>query len=254
MAENKKSFVLYADIIHTVKKLPDEKAGVLLKTILSYVNDENPSVDDFVVDLVFEPIKQQLKRDLIAWRSEQKKRSDSGKLGGIKSGESRRKKRNEAKGSTPSKNEAKGSNPSKNEANEGDNVNVTVNVTDSVSKDSNNLKVPTETNNLKVAELQKTAAKKFNEKGDMTEDAIFFQSSRFATKYHNQPDRDIGATLEIYYKKLQPHEKEFIQQKNSYYGKNGTISPYSKSQGTELLFERLERSNEKTSSDSKKNN
>ena len=56
MAENKKSFVLYADLIHTVKKMPKEKAGELFLTILSYVNDEQPVVDDMLVDLVFEPI------------------------------------------------------------------------------------------------------------------------------------------------------------------------------------------------------
>lgn len=60
MAENKKSFVLYADLIHTVKKMPKEKAGELFLTILSYVNDEQPVVDDMLVDLVFEPIKRQL--------------------------------------------------------------------------------------------------------------------------------------------------------------------------------------------------
>jgi len=82
MAENKKSFVLYADLLHTVQKLPDEKAGVLLKTILEYVNDLNPKVDDILVDLVFEPIKQQLKRDLKKYDSFREKQSLNGKLGG----------------------------------------------------------------------------------------------------------------------------------------------------------------------------
>lgn len=64
MAKDKKSFLLYCDIIHTVKKLSDEQAGILLKHILLYVNDENPTIDNLVIELVFEPIKQQLKRDL----------------------------------------------------------------------------------------------------------------------------------------------------------------------------------------------
>lgn len=64
MAKDKKSFLLYCDLIHTVKKLSDEQAGKLLKHILSYVNDENPVANDVIIDLVFEPIKQQLKRDL----------------------------------------------------------------------------------------------------------------------------------------------------------------------------------------------
>lgn len=79
MAENKKSFLLYCDLIHTVKKMPKEKAGELLMTILEYVNDENPVVDDIVVDLVFEPIKQQLKRDLVKYEKLCSKNSENAK-------------------------------------------------------------------------------------------------------------------------------------------------------------------------------
>lgn len=64
MAKDKKSFLLYVDLIHTVKHLPDEKAGQLFKTILGYVNDEDPEPEDLLVQVTFEPIKQQLKRDL----------------------------------------------------------------------------------------------------------------------------------------------------------------------------------------------
>jgi len=78
MAENKNSFILYADLIHTVKKMPREKAGELFMVILSYVNDENPVIDDMVVDLVFEPVKQQLKRDLKKFETKKKKLSNSG--------------------------------------------------------------------------------------------------------------------------------------------------------------------------------
>ena len=79
MAENKKAFVLYADLIHTVNKMPDDKAGELLKHILSYVNDEEPTTDDLIIQLTFEPIKQQLKRDLKHWESVREKRSLAGK-------------------------------------------------------------------------------------------------------------------------------------------------------------------------------
>lgn len=82
MAEDKKSFLLYADIIHTVRKMPKDKAGELFLTILSYVNDENPVVDDVIIDLVFEPIKQQLKRDLKKWEDFRKKQSERGSKGG----------------------------------------------------------------------------------------------------------------------------------------------------------------------------
>jgi hypothetical protein len=79
MAENKKSFILYADLIHTVKKMPKDKAGELFLIILQYVNDENPVVEDMVIDLVFEPIKRQMKRDLKKYEGKKKQWSDAGK-------------------------------------------------------------------------------------------------------------------------------------------------------------------------------
>lgn len=82
MAENKKSFLLYCDLIHTVDKMPDDKAGLLLKHILKYVNDLNPVTDDLIIQLTFEPVKQQLKRDLQKWEGFVKKQSENGKLGG----------------------------------------------------------------------------------------------------------------------------------------------------------------------------
>lgn len=82
MAENKKSFILYVDLIHTVSKLPDDVSGKLFKLILSYVNDENPiDPTDLVLQIAFEPIKQQLKRDLKDWESERLARSMAGKKG-----------------------------------------------------------------------------------------------------------------------------------------------------------------------------
>lgn len=69
MAENKKSFLLYCDLIHTIKKMPKDKAGELFLHILEYVNDENPKSEDLIINLTFEPIKQQLKRDLIKYEA-----------------------------------------------------------------------------------------------------------------------------------------------------------------------------------------
>lgn len=62
--QGKKSFVLYTDIIHSVNILTDEEAGVLFKHILLYVNDKHPTLEDRLLQATFEPIKQQLKRDL----------------------------------------------------------------------------------------------------------------------------------------------------------------------------------------------
>lgn len=106
MAENKKSFVLYCDVIHTISHLSDEQAGRLFKHIAEYVNDKNPVTDDVIINIAFEPIKQQLKRDLIAWEKEKSSRSEAGRIGGIKSGESRKSKQNEANEAVLQKNEA----------------------------------------------------------------------------------------------------------------------------------------------------
>lgn len=67
MAENKKSFILYCDIIHTIEKLDDVDAGKLFKHVLRYVNDMNPETDHLITQIAFEPIKQQLKRDLVKY-------------------------------------------------------------------------------------------------------------------------------------------------------------------------------------------
>ena len=84
MAENKKSFILYCDIINVVDKLTDEQAGRLFKHILGYVNDQNPELDDILLEIAFEPIKQALKRDLVKYEDKKLKRSESGKAGANK--------------------------------------------------------------------------------------------------------------------------------------------------------------------------
>lgn len=87
MAENKKSFILYADQIHLFESLSDNEAGKVIKHLFRYVNDLNPELPDRTTQLIFEPIKQQLKRDLETW-----KKSISGKSeGGKKSAEMRKK-------------------------------------------------------------------------------------------------------------------------------------------------------------------
>jgi Family of unknown function (DUF6291) len=86
MSENKKSFILYSDLIHTARKMSKEKIGELFLTILQYVNDENPIPDDLLIEIAFEPIKQQLNRDFKNWEEIKKKRSKAG----IASAESRK--------------------------------------------------------------------------------------------------------------------------------------------------------------------
>jgi len=82
MAENKKSFLLYADIIYTVSKLSLSRRGKLFTMILDYVNDKNPTTNDIQVDLVFEPIKRNLKRDLEKYTQYVEKQKVNGAKGG----------------------------------------------------------------------------------------------------------------------------------------------------------------------------
>ena len=82
MAEGKKSVLLYCDLIHTIEKMDNETAGLFFKHYLRYVNDLNPSTDNMVVDITFEAVKQNLKRDLVKWEGRADKSRLNGKLGG----------------------------------------------------------------------------------------------------------------------------------------------------------------------------
>lgn len=118
MASGKKSFIAYSDWYGMFKALPDEIAGKLIKHIFSYVNDENPSTEDYVINALFEQIKSTLKRDLVKWEKEREQRSFAGK----RSAEIRSAKTNER---STTVNEI--------ERNSTDNVNVSVNVNDNVN-------------------------------------------------------------------------------------------------------------------------
>lgn len=82
MAENKKTVVTYADWINTFDKLSDAEAGRLIKHFFRYINDLNPEAPDRLTELLFEPIKSTLKRDLLKYEEIRQKRADAGKSGG----------------------------------------------------------------------------------------------------------------------------------------------------------------------------
>jgi len=84
--KEKKSFVLYSDLIHTTQLLSNEDAGKVFKWVLDYVNDNYPEPLEGLLSAVCEPIKQQLKRDLIKYEKKREQYSVAGKL----SAESRR--------------------------------------------------------------------------------------------------------------------------------------------------------------------
>lgn len=92
MAENKKGFLLYADYEELFLELTDENAGQLIKHILQYVNDKNPTTENDIVKFSFIPIKRQLKRDLENYETKREQWSEAGK----RSAEARRLKREQS--------------------------------------------------------------------------------------------------------------------------------------------------------------
>lgn len=89
MATDKKSFILYSDLLTVIKKITEQDrvnktndAGELFLHILEYVNDNDPDPVNFLVDMAFEPIKLSLKRDLRKYESYIEKQSLNGKKGG----------------------------------------------------------------------------------------------------------------------------------------------------------------------------
>ena len=79
MAENKKSFVLYADLLKSIEHLTNEEKGILFNHLLLYVNDKNPVLEDRLILTAWKPIELQLKRDLIKFEEVKEKRSNAGK-------------------------------------------------------------------------------------------------------------------------------------------------------------------------------
>ena len=132
MAKNKKSFILYTDIKATVDKLSDEYAGKLFKHILAYVNDENPTTSDLLLEIAFEPVKQQFKRDLQKWEDIKSKRSDAGKASAEK-----RKQQKQQVLTHVNKRQQTSTNPT---VNVNDNVSVNVSVNDNVINKEKNIK------------------------------------------------------------------------------------------------------------------
>ena len=120
--KDKKSVLLYCDIIHTIEKLDDDQAGKLFKHYLRYINDQNPECDQ-LTEIIFEPIKQNLKRDLLKWGETKAGRSKAGKISAAKRKE---RKEQELTNSTSVESvEQNSTNPTVND-------NVTVNVNDNV--------------------------------------------------------------------------------------------------------------------------
>lgn len=77
MAQGKKTFNLYCDMLSVFEQLPDAKAGQLIKHIFKYVNDQNPKTEDLLLKVAFEPIKNKLKLDLKKWEEKCEKNKEN---------------------------------------------------------------------------------------------------------------------------------------------------------------------------------
>jgi len=124
MAANKKSFILYCDLIHTVSKLDDQQAGKLFKHILSYVNDEKPVTEDLITNIAFEPVKQALKRDLVKYEELREKNKENAR------------KRWDSKKNEKIPNDATASDRMRMDTKNADNVNVNVSVINNINNES----------------------------------------------------------------------------------------------------------------------
>ena len=117
MAEGKKSFVLYADLLQKVEHLTNDELGALFRHMLEYVNDKQPVLEDRLVLTAWKPIEVSLKEDLKRWEEIREKRAEAGAKGG------RPQKAKKANGFEEKQNEAKKA--------------VTVTVTDTVTVNDN---------------------------------------------------------------------------------------------------------------------
>ena len=137
MADNKNSFIVYADDIkETLDGLTDDQVAALFRGMVDYqITGEAPEFSG-VLKFAFIPIRQQMDRNNTKWEQTKAKRAESGRKGGIRSGEVRKAKAeseaNEASASQSKQNEANEANEAVN-VNVNDNVNVNVNVNDNVS-------------------------------------------------------------------------------------------------------------------------
>lgn len=82
MATGKKNVIVYTDWISTFELLSDDEAGKLIKHFFRYVNDQEPQPPDRLTEILFEPIRSTLKRDLSKWELKAEKARINGKGGG----------------------------------------------------------------------------------------------------------------------------------------------------------------------------
>jgi hypothetical protein len=127
----KKSFVLHVDSLDVLDELTNEQAGMLLKAMRDYHNEDETPLDA-LTKIVFCPFKNQFNRDSLKYQTTCERRANAGSMGG---------KQKVA-------NVAKASKPKQKQANVAESVSVSKNDSDSVNdskSDSKSVSVIKET-------------------------------------------------------------------------------------------------------------
>lgn len=84
MAKDKKSFILYSDLLDKIEMLTIEERGVLFTHLLEYVNDLEPVLTDRLLLTAWKPIELELKRDLKKYEVAKENKANGGRLGNLK--------------------------------------------------------------------------------------------------------------------------------------------------------------------------
>jgi hypothetical protein len=77
----KKSFVLHVDSLDVLDELTNEQAGILLKAMRDYHNEEETPLDA-LTKIVFCPFKNQFNRDSLKYQTTCERRANAGSMGG----------------------------------------------------------------------------------------------------------------------------------------------------------------------------
>ena len=84
MAKDKKSFLLYSDLLDKIEMLTIEERGILFTHLLEYVNDKEPVLTDRLLLAAWKPIELELKRDLKKYEVAKENKANGGRLGNLK--------------------------------------------------------------------------------------------------------------------------------------------------------------------------
>lgn len=124
----KDSFIIYNSFYEPIKTLTDEQLGKLFRSIFEYTTTGEITKDKEII-VAFMFIKNQIDMDTKKWEEEKQKRSEAGRLGGIK----RAVNQNQALSSESKQCLAMLSDAKQTQANQADNVNVNINENDNVN-------------------------------------------------------------------------------------------------------------------------